>query len=185
METRKILENKLHLLSIVVVIAIATVMRIVPHVPNFAPIGALALFAGYHLKGYKALFIPFGAMIISDFFLGFHETMFFVYGSFFIILVIGRIMRGHPSFKVIAKHKQKSAPVGHVLLASLLGSFIFFFITNAGVWIATNLYAHNLTGLMQSYIMGIPFFRNTVLGDLTYNLAFFYGVVVVENIIFY
>jgi hypothetical protein len=35
------------------------------------------------------------------------------------------------------------------------------------------MYARDLSGLMQSYIMGIPFFKNTLLGNFFYTAMFF------------
>ena len=160
METRKIL-------AALGIICVGAAMRLLPHAPNFAPVGALALFSGYNLRGYKGIILPIGIMLVSDIFLGFHDTVVFVYASFIVIFLLGRIL-GQKKF---ALHGAR------LFGTSLVGSVLFFIITNWGVWYATDLYSRNITGLMNSYTMALPFFRNTVASDIIYNFAFFYGFI--------
>ncbi len=155
----KILENLIIPLGIIFT---ATFMRLVPHPPNFAPITGLALFSGAYLKKQQAFIFPLVAMLVSDIFLGFHQTILYVYASFFLIVIIGMFLK-------------KGLKSKHLLTASLISSLLFFLITNFGVWIATNMYAKDLSGLVSSYLMGIPFLKNTLLGDLFYSFSFFYG----------
>lgn len=140
----------------------AVVVRLLPHAPNVAPIAALALFSGMKIANWKGFFIPLIVMIISDYFLGFHATIPFVYGSFLLIGGIGYILR-------------KNASTLNIGLGSLVGSTLFFLITNFGVWITSSMYEKNIQGLIHSYTMGLPFFRNTVLGDIFYAAFFFLG----------
>jgi len=135
------------------------VMRLVPHLPNFAPITAIALFGGLYLDKKYALVLPLVIMFISDFFLGFHDTLVFVYVSFLISGLLGLWAR-----------KQKTA--GRILLVTLLASTIFFLITNFGVWVAGHIYTKDAQGLLSAFIMAIPFFRNTIIGDLLYTTTF-------------
>ena len=156
-EVHKVNEVILYLL----IILLAVIARLVPHAPNFAPIGGLALFSGANFKNKIALLIPLSAMFISDIFLGFHKTVPYVYVSFIIISLIGGLIKNN---------KWQS-----VALASLVSSVLFFLITNFGVWATGTMYVKNLDGLLQSYAMGLPFFRNTVLSDLFFSFSFFYG----------
>src|SRR3989344_1066046 len=71
------------------IILFGVVMRLVPHMPNVAPITAIALFGGIYLDKKYALILPLIIMLISDFFLGFHDTLLFVYISFFLSGVLG------------------------------------------------------------------------------------------------
>lgn len=148
-------------ISLIAIIILAVAARLVPHSPNFAPIGGLALFSGSHFKKKVALLIPLAAMLISDVFLGFHSTMIYVYASFFLTVLIGRLIKNN---------KWQS-----LALASLGSSFLFFLITNFGVWLSYPMYPKTLDGLFQSYLMGLPFFRNTILSDFFYTFSFFYG----------
>jgi len=107
-------------------------------------------------------------MIVSDFFLGFHNTILFVYFSFFITVIIGSRI----------KNNSRS-----ILFGSLLSSVLFFLITNFGVWLTSSMYSKSTYGLIQSYLMGLPFFRNTILSDLIYTFSFFYGFQTFENFI--
>lgn len=141
-----------------VIFAIA--MRFLPHIPNFAPITALAMFAGVYFSGAWAYLLPLTVMIISDIFLGFHSTMIFVYGSLLLTVAIGQFVRS------------KKNPLT-ILAGTLAGSIIFFIITNFGVWLTTNWYTPDTAGLIRCYYMAIPFFRNSVTGDIFYATILF------------
>ena len=142
------------------VVAVAAIIRLLPHPPNFSPIAAMALFGGVYFSKKYALIIPIIALFVSDIFLGFHSTIPFVYGSFLITGLIGLWLKNHRDFKSI-------------LTGTLLSSILFFIITNFGVWLVGSLYQKNITGLIQSYVMAIPFFRYTIVGDLFYTGIFF------------
>lgn len=138
-------------------IVAAVILRLLPHLPNFAPIAALALFGGTYLNKKYALMVPLLAMLVSDYFIGFYDywVMLSVYGSFLIIGLIGLWLR---------RHKNLSNIIG----ATLAGSILFFVITNFAVWAATPWYPKNFAGLSECYLLALPFFRNTILGDLFY-----------------
>jgi len=141
-------------------IILAIILRFLPHLPNFAPITALALFAGVYFRGYWAYLLPLSAMIISDVFLGFHSTMFFVYFSLLLTVGIG----------TLARSKKKPATI---IAGTFLGSILFFVITNFGVWLTTSWYAPGIDGLIKCYYMALPFFRNSLTGDLFYAIILF------------
>ena len=133
------------------------VLRVIPHPANFAPIGAVALFGGVYLNKRYALFLPLAAMIISDFFIGFDsmQSRLMVYGSFLLIGLIGLAIRNRKNiFTVIG--------------GSVLGSTLFYIITNCVIFYSTKMYPHTLAGQLASYTNALPFFRNTLLGDLFY-----------------
>lgn len=143
-----------------VIVVFAVALRLLPHLPNVSPIAALALFGGVYMNRKYALVIPLIAMFISDLFLGFHESMPLVYICFFLTGLIGLW---------ISKRKN----VFSVTAATLFSSLLFFILTNFNYWYATALYSKTLTGLMQSYINAVPFFRNSIVGDLFYVGLFF------------
>lgn len=148
------------------IIFIAVILRLLPHPPNIAPIAAMALFGGVYLNKKYALLVPLVAMFISDIFLGFYSSMVFVYGSFFLTGLIGLWLRSHKS-------------VTNVIFASITSSVLFFLVTNFGVWFMGTIYEKSFTGLIESYFMGLPFFRNTMIGDLGYVGLFFGGYEIV------
>lgn len=170
MENRTILtrlwRGRDNILPFVWVVAVASLMRILPHPPNIAPVAGLALFSGAYLKKPVSFILPLLIMFISDIFLGFSSVSFFVYASFFLIVFIGKIAIRKTSFTNIA-------------YSSVLSSILFFIITNFGSWLTTNMYQKTLSGLLSCYIMGIPFFRNTLIGDFAYSMVFFYGYALV------
>lgn len=158
MENRKILMIKI--LIPTSIIAFAILLRLLPHPPNIAPIAAMALFGGFYLNKKYALIVPLIALLISDLFLGFYSVMPFVYGSFLLTGLIGLWLK-----------KQNK---GKYLIAGvLLSSITFFLITNFGVWLMGGMYVKNLSGLIECYTLAIPFYRNTVVGDLLYTGIFF------------
>ena len=143
-------------LIIITFIFIAVLFRLVPHMPNFTPITAAALFAGVFLADKKLAFIiPLAAMAISDLFLGFTLTSLFVYTAIILIGIIG-IYSKKMNIKTI-----------------LISSISFFIITNFGVWLIW--YPQTLEGLLECYTLAIPFFRNSLLGDLFYSGVLYYG----------
>ncbi|HEV2339352.1 MAG TPA: DUF6580 family putative transport protein [Patescibacteria group bacterium] len=165
----------------VIIILLSAIFRLIPHVPNFTPITAMALFGGVYLGKKYALLIPLLAMILSDYLLlyinpfsthmfnfsyvyppqtlWYSNTIVAVYGSFLISGLIGLLLKKHKS-------------ITNVVLASFIASIQFFLITNAAVWMS-GMYDRSILGLWESYIAGIPFFRFTLAGDLFYTVALF------------
>jgi len=163
MENRGFLNRHLQsFIAGVIIVGTVSLSRLLPHPPNVAPITGLALFAGANLGGVTALALPLGSMLVSDLFLGFHATILYVYGSFALITWLGRYLARRWNFP-------------RLMAISLFSSLLFFLVTNFGVWLQTNLYPKNWAGLGECYLMGLPFFRNTILGDLAYTWFFFYG----------
>lgn len=155
--------------AISLIIGIAVILRIMPHPANMAPIAAMALFGGATLDRKYALIIPLIALFVSDLIIGLHGTMLFVYGGFILTGLIGMWLKKHYSVKTI-------------VLSAVVSSILFFLITNFGVWIEGELYPTTLQGLLSSYMMGIPFLKNTLIGDLFYTGAFFGSYTVVKRI---
>ena len=141
-------------------IIVAAFMRLIPHPANVAPIAAMALFGGVYLNKKYALVVPLLALFVSDIFLGFHNTMPFVYGSFIVTGLIGLWLK---------KHKNVTQIIGATLFSSLL----FYIVTNFGVWLLEPAYTKDLAGFIKCYYLALPFFRNTLIGDLLYVGVFF------------
>lgn len=162
MDHKKILNNKYKYILSVVIILFISFTRLLPHPPNVSPITAIALFSGSTIGGISAFGIPLLIMFISDIFLGFHTTIPFVYGSFILVTLFGFVLKNKHRFQ-------------YYVIASLCSSLLFFVITNFGVWLTSPMYQKNINGLLLCYTMGIPFFRNTIIGDLSYTVGIFYG----------
>jgi hypothetical protein len=156
--------NKYHI-AIIGLMVYAVILRVINHqsqtLINFSPIAAMALFGSSNFKNrYFGILAPLAVLFVSDFFIGFHKMMFFTYGSFFLIALLGSsLLRDKISVK-------------SVLGTSLLSSVIFFIISNFGVWF-TGGYTQNFAGLVECYTAAVPFFRNTIAGDLFYSAILF------------
>ncbi len=139
----------------------AAMLRLLPHYPNFTPIAGMALFGGAYFSNKKIAFIiPFAAMILSDIILGFHSTMWAVYLSFALIVMIGFLLR-------------RSKKIPNIFVASISSSVLFFVITNLAVWMTGGIYPMSFAGLTECYIAAVPFFSYTMLGDLFYAAILF------------
>lgn len=156
---KHITHNK-NLIIVAVLILFGIAMRLVEHPANFVPIAAIALFAGAYLPKKYVIILPLAIMFITDLFLGFYawQVMATVYGSFLIAGAIGLYLRNHKS-------------LGGVISSSLGASVLFFLFTNLSVFLFSGFYELSWQGFLTCYSLAIPFFRNTMLGDL-----FFVGV---------
>lgn len=156
----------------IIFVLVAAFLRIIPHAPNFAPVAAMALFGGTYLSKRHALALPLAAMFVSDLFIGFDsiESRLTVYGSFLLIGALGIWLRTHRNFQ-------------NIVLATLAGSVLFFIITNLGVWLFGTIYPKTIEGLVACFTAAIPFFRNTLMGDLFYVSVFFGGYELVKGLI--
>jgi len=143
-------------------ILLGAVMRVVPHPANFAPIAGLALFGGAKLGKKQALVVPLAAMLLSDAFIGFDSwtSRLVIYGTFLAVGLIGLWLRSRAS-------------AVNVVGASLVSSVLFFLVTNLPFVHSFSMYPQTWDGVVASYINGLPFFRNTLAGDLIYTAAFF------------
>lgn len=153
--------NRPRFAFIITLIFAAAASRIIPHPPNVAPIAALALFGGAQFLDKRLAFlVPLAALFLSDLVMGLHSQMPAVYAGFALIVCIGFALRGH----------LRALPVA---AATLAGSVVFFLVSNFGVWATGAMYPKTFAGLGACYAAGIPFFRNSLLGDAFYAAVLF------------
>jgi hypothetical protein len=144
-------------------VASAAALRLVPHPPNFTPIGGIALFAGAEFRSLAAaLSVPLLSMLASDLLMeamgqpGIHSGMAIVYACFVVAVLLGRWgARGGAG---------RRSPRRIAALA-LLSATLFFVATNFAVWPSSRIYPHDARGLLSCYLAALPFFRNTLAGD--------------------
>jgi hypothetical protein len=161
--------NHARLIVILSAIVAAAAMRLVPHPPNFAPLAAMALFSGAYVgKRALAFAAPLGALLVSDLVLGFYPELAFVYLSVAATVLIGWF---------VARRRT----VMRVGVAALAASVLFFLVTNFGVWVLMDYYPHTASGLLACYVAAIPFFQNTLAGDLFYSALLFGGFALLER----
>ena len=169
-----ILKKEIVPISLILILAMA---RLIPHPPNFTPIIAVAIMSGYFFKNINLSFLTLVvAMLIGDLFIGFYENMIFVYASLLLITFV--------FYKISNKINFKS-----LFIYGFIGSLIFFIISNFGVWALGSpgvydiAYDKNFNGLLQCYILAIPFFGNTFLSTLifAYPAVFIYKSLTVRS----
>ena len=141
----------------------------VPFLGNFAPVTAIALFAAVTFeKRWMSLVLPVSLMFISDVIIAqinglsvIHHYTAYVYGGFILVNLMG----------ILSK---KNFGTGKMIGVTLASSLVFFLISNFGVWMDVQSgYARSLQGLLDCYIMGLPFLQWTVLGDLLFTTVLF------------
>jgi hypothetical protein len=143
-------------------------LRVVPHPWNFAPIGAIALFAGARFERRSvALLTPLITMFAGDTLLeiftghGYHSLMPVIYATYALIAILGMVLRDRrTSFYVI----------GGCVLAS---ATIFYLVTNFANWMISPLYPKTAAGLIACYVAGIPYFGNTLASDALFSGVLF------------
>lgn len=153
------------------ILILAVLSRFMPHPPNFTPILAIALFGGAIFKNKKiALAVPILAVFMTDLVLGLHESMIPVY------LCLGLFMYMGMNLK---KNNSKSIAVN-----SIGAAILFFIVTNFSVWAFGGMYAPNLSGLMESYALAIPFFNWSLISTLLFSGVLFGAYNLFEKISF-
>ena len=171
------LTNRWLLLSLIIVLVAA--FRLLPYLFgfnflfNFSPIGAMALFgAAYFSRRQMAFAVPFAALwvsniIIDNVFLSQYYEGFSLFSNWPVYLAFGLIvLLGMAIFK-------KVTPL-RALAGSLSASVVFFIVSNFFVWMEGTMYPMSAEGLMACYVAAIPFFWNTLAGDLFF-VAMMFG----------
>lgn len=147
------------ILALIVLAAGLRISGVLPY--NFSPVAAIALFgAAMFSNRVLGIVLPLAIMLISDFFIGFHDTMWAVYGAFIAVALIGQVVRKNPTML-------------SALGGAMVGSVVFFLTTNAACWLTMPEYSKDFSGLLNSYAAGLPFFRGTFVGDLLFTGVFF------------
>ncbi|MCZ2102165.1 MAG: hypothetical protein LC107_11570 [Chitinophagales bacterium] len=171
MENQKI---NLHFGVLATLIVLAAFSRVIPHMANFSPLGAIGLFGAAHFtKRWQAFLVPIAATWLSDLFINnviyaqyypsftwFYQGFYWQYGSYLLITLAGIF--------IFKKVNTKS-----VFTGALASSTIFFLVSNFGVWASGTMYPMNLGGLTTCFAAGIPFLKGTMLGDLFYSCVLF------------
>ena len=154
--------------AIALLVLIGVAGRLMPHPPNFGPIAAIAMFAGFYFRCRScAVAVPLLAMLIADLFIGFYElpTMVAVYASLAIPVCCRPLLAG----RYIALR---------IGACAAICSLMFFAVTNLAVWRFGGLYEPSPGGLVTCYAAALPFLKYTLAGDVVWCTALFgsYGL---------
>jgi hypothetical protein len=167
---------------IVGLIVLAAFSRMIPHMPNFSPLGAIGLFgAAYFIKRWQAFLIPIAAIWLSDLFVSnvvygqyqtsfvwFYDGFYWQYASYALTTLAG--------FFIFRK-----VNVQRILSGTFLSTAIFFIVTNFGCFPNNPIYTQNFSGLITCYVAGIPFINGTLLGDLFYSALMFGSFAILQQ----
>ena len=153
-------QNKKNLQSFFFIFFFLTISRLIPHEPNFTPILSISIlgFLFSTILSVKVL-IVLGSMFFSDLIIGTHDFILYVYFSLIILIIFSNSK--------------------NYIYMIFFGPLIFFIITNFGVWLNSSYYTKNINGLIESFYMAIPFFKNTILS------TFFYCILILLTKNFY
>lgn len=151
---------------LIIALAVASVgLRLVPHIPNAAPVAALAILCGAMFKRPWSYAVPLVVMLASDFIIGFYQwpIMLSVYATMLLTVLLGEWLKDN-------KNPWRVASTG------VASAVLFYLVTNAAVWKFSGMYPQTMDGLMLSYFYGIPFFRFTLFGNIAYTVGFFLAI---------
>ena len=151
--------NKDILNSFIFFCLIIILSRLVPHSPNFTPIIAGAIFMPFMVQRSIGIVMPLLIMLVSDFFIGLHGLILWTYSSLALITFL--------SYHYIKRNFIS------VLKLAFTSPIIFFLITNFAVWLTSTSYSPDLAGLIQSYIMGLPFLANSLISTILFSSCFY------------
>lgn len=147
-----------------VIFSVIAVTRFVPHPPNFTSLIALSYYTPA-LLGFRFIPIALISFAFTDIFFGYHNTLFFTWGSVVLIGFLGLYLKSSPLKRIAG---------------TLISAVVFFVITNLGVWLS-GLYSSDLSGLIVTYLLAIPFFANNVVSALLFSLAIEFGLLIYKS----
>lgn len=149
-------------------VIVSALSRVLPHPPNFTPVGAMSLYAGARIRGWSSYLLPILSLLVSDIVLSkihgyefFHDTLLVIYGSFLFNVFLGKTFLS-----------ESSSFLKTGILAAIASSQ-FYLVSNFGVWALSDMYPKSLEGLIACYIVALPFFQWTFLSDLIYSSVLF------------
>jgi hypothetical protein len=183
---RKILrvEMKSNWIKVSVVVGLvmlAAFSRLIPHPNNFTAIGALAIFGAYTIQNkWISSILPLLAMWVSDLvinnivYASYTNTMVW-FSEGFVWIYAGVLAQSIISWFLVSDNK-----FTNIISSSLLGAIAFFILSNVGVWLGS-IYPHTLSGLTACFAAAIPFFANTLAGNLFFSFILFGSYFLIEK----
>ena len=170
--------NNINSLLVVLLVAMAVSVRVLNremHLPNFAPLAAIGLFSGAVIKDRRLAFlVPLLGQFLADVYFqlftataGFYDiSQLFTYGGLAAAAFLGTRMTKPSAVNVLAY--------------TFGASTLFFLISNFGVWLA-GWYGHSFGALVQTYVLGLPFFKYTIAGDMAGGVLLFGTYFLIQN----
>ena len=151
---------------------------LLPHAFNFAPMDAIALFAGaYFRPRHLAMLVPLLSVWVSDLLLNyqylghvelFYSGFYWQYGTYALLALLA-----HSALRTVT--------LPRVAVAGVSAAVLFFLITNFGVWATGTMYPHTSGGLLACYVAAVPFFPQSLLSNLVYCTVLFGGFALAQR----
>ncbi len=132
--------------------------RFIPHPPNFTSLIALSFYVPL-LFGRRYIIAIISAYLITDLLIGFHSVTLFTWGSIGLIGIMTKYF--------LNSKKQRYFGV-------LSSTMVFFLLSNFGVWLVNNLHDTVNLSLIETYIIAIPFYGNTLLSTIIFSIVIEY-----------
>jgi len=146
-------------------------LELLPELPNFSPVMAIAFCGALFLPGRLVFFVALPALFVSDLILNWHygvplvdAGMIPIYACYGFAIWMGYLMRGRN--------------LAWIVSAVLVNAIVFYLVTNTLAWGSLN-YPRTIYGWLQAVTVGLPgypptwmFFRNSAFGDLLFTGLF-------------
>ena len=147
--------NLMNLTKITIITLLSIVLtRFIPHPPNFTSLIAISFYIPL-IFGIIYIPIVLFCFVITDIFIGFHNVLFFTWGS---VVLIGYLSKYFVSLGFKFR-----------ILGALSGAVLFFIVTNFGVWLSGS-YGYTLSGFILCFTLAIPFFAYSLISTLIFSV---------------
>ncbi len=154
----------------VVLLVLGIACRLLPHVNNFTPVAAIALFAGFFFqRKLVALAIPLAIMFVSDAFLG--ATPLGVKITIYLAILFPLV------FAPLLRKRLSPVRIGG---SAFIAAIFFFLVTNFAVWMVDH--PQTLDGFLTCYGLALPFLAKKLIGDLVWSGAIFGSYAVIRQL---
>ena len=167
--------NTKGIILVVAMILVASFSRIIPHFPNFTAVGAMALFgSAYFSRKHLAIIAPLAALWLSD--LVINNTIYAEYNEGFVWFQSYQLYTFLPILliTIFGIVLFKKVNLQRIFAGSITSSIVFFLISNFGTWASPfALFPKTMAGLIETYIFGLPFLRNDLIGTLFFSAVMF------------
>jgi hypothetical protein len=131
---------------------------------NVSAVGALALFTAARLGLWQGVAFTAAALVLKDLYL--YLSLHWPPYPLGAVFLSGYVLIGRAALR-------RTSSAGLTLAAALGGGLVFFLTSNFVVWLDGTLYAYSPAGLLDCYAAGVPFYRNTLVGDVAFGAALF------------
>jgi len=172
------MRSKFAYFSFVGMLAVAAMIRLLPHMPNFTPVEGITLFgAAYLSRKHLAYILPIITLYLTDLIINntvarsfFADQEGFIWFSDYMIFnVLALIIIAFVSRPILTKVNYYTVP-----LAAVSSSVLFFAVSNFGVWITSHgAYTKDLQGLMACFTAALPFFRTSLASTFLFTAVIF------------